>query len=107
MAYLRTPQYAAALAPEFSAFLFWLTTVVVLTAGTLFVMWLGEKITDRGIGNGTSLIIMVGILARLPHSLVQEFSAKNVGGGGGLLIFLIELAERLSYGQQSLDARVL
>ncbi len=92
VAYLRTPQYAAALAPEFSTFMFWLTTVVVLTAGTLFVMWMGEKITDRGIGNGTSLIIMVGILARLPHSLVQEFSAKNVGGGGGLLIFLIELA---------------
>ena len=45
---------------------FWLTTVVVLTAGTMFVMWMGEKITDKGLGNGTSLIIMVGILARLP-----------------------------------------
>jgi len=92
VAYLRTPQYAAALAPEYSAFMFWLSTIVVLTAGTLFVMWMGEKITDKGIGNGTSLIIMVGILARLPHSLLQEFSAKNLGGGGGLLIFLIELA---------------
>lgn len=92
VAYLRTPQYAAALDPQFSTFMFWLTTVVVLTAGTLFVMWIGEKITDKGIGNGTSIIIMVGILARLPHSMLQEFSAKNLGGGGGLLIFLIEIA---------------
>jgi len=92
VAYLKTPQYAAALAPEYSAFLFWLSTCVVLTAGTLFVMWMGEKITDKGIGNGTSLIIMVGILARLPQSILQEFHTKNLGGGGGLLIFLIELA---------------
>jgi preprotein translocase subunit SecY len=91
VAYLRT-QSGTAIVPEFSAFLFWLSTVVVLTAGTLFVMWMGEKITDKGIGNGTSLIIMVGILARLPHSLGQEFDAKNLGGGGGLLIFLIEIA---------------
>ena len=72
--------------------LFTISTMVVLTTGTLFVMWMGEKITDKGIGNGTSLIIMVGILARLPHSIVQEFDAKNIGGGGGLLIFLIEIA---------------
>jgi preprotein translocase subunit SecY len=91
VAYLRT-QTAAALVPEFGTFMFWLSTVVVLTGGTLFVMWMGEKITDKGIGNGTSLIIMVGILARLPHSLGQEFDAKNLGGGGGLLIFLIEIA---------------
>jgi preprotein translocase subunit SecY len=71
--------------------MFWLSTVVVLTAGTLFVMWMGEKITDRGIGNGTSLIIMVGILARFPQSS-PGICAKNLGGGGGLLIFLIELA---------------
>ncbi len=89
--YLRSPEYAPALVPEFSPFMFWLTTIVVLSAGTLFVMWLGEKITDKGIGNGTSIIIMVGILARLPESLVQEFSAKNIGGGGGLLIFLAEI----------------
>jgi len=83
-----------AIVPEFSNFLFWLSTVVVLTAGTLFVMWMGEKITDKGIGNGVSLIIMVGIFARLPHSLFQEFDAVTAksGGGGGLLIFLVELA---------------
>jgi len=92
VAYLRSPSYAQALAPDYSPFLFWLSTIIVLTAGTLFVMWMGEKITDQGIGNGTSLIIMVGILARFPHSIVQEFSQKNIGGGGGLLIFLIELA---------------
>ncbi len=50
---------------------------IVLTAGTLFVMWLGEKITDKGLGNGTSLIIMIGILARLPQSFIQELAAKS------------------------------
>ena len=91
VAYLRT-QTGGAVVADFNPFMFWLTTVVVLTAGTLFVMWLGEKITDKGIGNGISILIMVGILARLPHSVLQEFDAKNLGGGGGLLIFLIELA---------------
>ncbi len=91
VAYLRT-QTGGAVVADFNPFMFWLTTVVVLTAGTLFVMWLGEKITDKGIGNGISMLIMVGILARLPHSVLQEFDAKNLGGGGGLLIFLIELA---------------
>jgi preprotein translocase subunit SecY len=91
VAYLNS-QNGNAIIQEFQGFMFWFSTVVVLTAGTLFVMWLGEKITDKGIGNGTSLIIMVGILGRLPSSLVQEFTAKNLGGGGGLLIFLIEIA---------------
>ncbi len=71
---------------------FWISTVIILTAGTLFVMWLGEKITDKGLGNGTSIIIMVGILARLPLSIVEEFTAKQGRGGGGMLIFLIEIA---------------
>ncbi|TBR19824.1 MAG: preprotein translocase subunit SecY [Chitinophagaceae bacterium] len=70
---------------------FWLSTVVVLTAGTLFVMWLGEKITDKGLGNGTSLIIMVGILARLPQSFMQELDAKSTRSGQ-ILIFIIEIA---------------
>lgn len=91
VAYLRN-QNGNAIVPEFSPFLFWLSTTVVLTAGTLFVMWLGEKITDKGIGNGVSLLIMVGIIARLPESVLQEFAARNVGGGGGLLIFLVEMA---------------
>jgi preprotein translocase subunit SecY len=71
---------------------FVVSTVILLTAGTLFVMWLGEKIQDKGLGNGTSIIIMVGILARLPQAAIQEFSAKQEKGGGGLLIFLIEIA---------------
>ncbi|MCE2759376.1 MAG: preprotein translocase subunit SecY [Chitinophagaceae bacterium] len=71
---------------------FWLSTVIVLTAGTLFVMWLGEKIQDKGLGNGTSIIIMVGILARLPQSFIGELGAKQTRGGGGLLLFLIEIA---------------
>ena len=68
------------------------STMIILTAGTLFVMWLGEKIQDKGLGNGTSIIIMVGILAKLPLSFVQEFTAKMNRGGGGLLIFMVEVA---------------
>ena len=70
---------------------FWLSTVILLTAGTMFVMWLGEKITDKGLGNGTSLIIMIGILARLPQSFFQELTAKSVRTGQ-ILIFIIEIA---------------
>jgi len=70
---------------------FWLSTVVVLTAGTMFVMWMGEKITDKGLGNGTSLIIMIGILARLPQSFLQELSAKSVRNGL-ILVFIVEIA---------------
>jgi len=70
---------------------FWLSTVIILTAGTLFVMWMGEKITDKGLGNGTSLIIMIGILARLPQSFLQELSAKSVRSGQ-ILVFILEIA---------------
>lgn len=80
-----------ALIPAFEGF-FWFSTVVILTVGTLFVMWLGEKITDKGLGNGISLIIMIGILARLPQSLAQEFTAKSTKGGLGLLQFTVEIA---------------
>ncbi|MFY8004711.1 MAG: preprotein translocase subunit SecY, partial [Chitinophagaceae bacterium] len=91
VAYLKSPGYAEALIPSFQPF-FTFSTIIILTAGTLFVMWLGERIQDKGLGNGTSIIIMVGILARLPESIVQEFTAKGEKGGGGLLIFLIEIA---------------
>jgi len=70
---------------------FWISSTVILIAGTLFVMWLGEKITDKGIGNGISLIIMIGIIARLPGALVQEFASKMGALGGGLVYFLLEL----------------
>ena len=59
-------------------------------------MWLGERIQDKGLGNGTSIIIMVGILARLPQSIMQEFSLKGEKGGGGMLIFLIEIVVLLA-----------
>ncbi len=80
-----------AILPGYLSF-FWLSTTIVLTAGTLFVMWLGERITDKGLGNGTSIIIMIGILARLPASLAAEFDSKMNTGGGGLLTFMIEIA---------------
>lgn len=83
-------QQSGAILPGFAPY-FWLSTVVLLTAGTLFVMWMGEKITDRGLGNGTSLIIMIGILARLPQSFLQELSAKSVRNGQ-VLIFIVEIA---------------
>jgi preprotein translocase subunit SecY len=81
---------AAAIIPAFSNY-FALTTIIVLTAGTLFVMWMGEKITDKGLGNGVSLIIMIGILARLPQSFTQELVAKSTRTGN-ILIFIIEIA---------------
>ncbi|RKR80266.1 protein translocase subunit secY/sec61 alpha [Mucilaginibacter gracilis] len=69
---------------------FTILSVFVLTAGTLFVMWLGEKITDKGIGNGISLIIMVGIIAQLPDALIKEFSSR-VNGIGGPFAFIVEI----------------
>lgn len=77
--------------PEFANY-FWLSTLLLLVGGTLFVMWLGERIQDKGLGNGTSIIIMVGILSRFPQSLLQEFQSKIVRGSGGVILFLIEIA---------------
>lgn len=67
----------------------WIQSVVILTAGTMFVTWLGERITDRGVGNGVSLIIAIGILAGLPGALVGEFGAKL--SNGGMVLLLVEL----------------
>ena len=64
---------------------------LVLIAGTMFIMWLGEKITDRGIGNGVSLIIMVGIVARLPHALIAEFNTRFTAATGGMIMLIVEL----------------
>lgn len=69
--------------------LFYISTTVILTAGTLFVMWLGEKITDKGIGNGVSLLIMIGILATLPQAIFQEFDIKFQNNK--VLIFILEI----------------
>lgn len=70
---------------------FWFSSVVILTSGTMFIMWLGEKITDKGIGNGISLIIMIGIIARMPFSLFAEFINRLESQGGGLVAFLLEM----------------
>ncbi len=88
--YLKT-QSGQAILPEFQGLIFWFSTVIVLTSGSLFVMWMGEKITDKGIGNGTSLLIEIGIIASLPNALVYEWQSKALMGGGGLLIFLLEI----------------
>jgi preprotein translocase subunit SecY len=78
-----------------SPFMFMFTNVILLTTGTMFVMWLGEKITDKGIGNGISLIIMIGIIARLPMSLIAEFDTRLSEAGGGLVIFFVEIVALL------------
>ena len=70
---------------------FTLYATVVLIAGTMFIMWLGEKITDKGIGNGVSLIIMIGIVARLPHAMLAELSARLNTSTGSLIMVIIEL----------------
>lgn len=74
---------------------FWFSSIVILICGTLFVMWLGERITDNGVGNGISLLIMVGIIARLPYALVGEFGARW-SVSGGLVMFLIEIVALLA-----------
>ena len=70
--------------------LFILTSTIILAAGSMFVLWLGERITDRGIGNGVSIIIMIGIIARFPTAVIQEFSSR-LTTGGGLVMFLLEI----------------
>lgn len=70
---------------------FWVSSIVILVSGTMFIMWLGERITDKGIGNGISLIIMIGIIARLPFALFSEFFSKMEEQGGGLVFFLVEI----------------
>ena len=73
-------------------FINWVLPIsIMLTCGTLFVMWLGERITDKGIGNGISLLIMVGIVARLPFALFAEFASRMEEQGGQLVIFFVEL----------------
>ncbi len=71
--------------------LFIASSIIIMVTGTLFVMWMGEKITDKGIGNGISLLIMIGIIARLPGALIQEFSSKLTSSAGGLVILLVEI----------------
>ncbi|MFZ1257208.1 MAG: preprotein translocase subunit SecY, partial [Saprospiraceae bacterium] len=83
--YLTYVKSMGAVDPNVSAFVFWFSNSIILTAGTVFCMWLGERITDRGIGNGTSLIIMIGIISSLPSAFAFELNSQQ------LLLFLVEL----------------
>ena len=95
------PTYITAIKTQFGlppeAFLigglsFWVSSMIILTAGTIFAMWLGERITDKGVGNGISLLITVGIIANFPASFLQEFVAKTTNAGaGGIMMILIEI----------------
>lgn len=86
VSYLQTTISTDALLVSRAAFT--VSSVFILTAGTIFCMWLGERITDRGIGNGTSMLIMIGIVSRFPKAIIQEASSR---GSGGALIFVIEI----------------
>ncbi|MFB0938399.1 MAG: preprotein translocase subunit SecY [Urechidicola sp.] len=84
------PASAYILGPTNIVFLF--SSIILLTAGSVFAMWLGEKITDKGIGNGISLLIMIGIIAGFPGAFAQEFTSKTTdGGAGGIMMILIEM----------------
>lgn len=71
--------------------MFWLSSMVLLTAGTIFAMWIGEKITDKGIGNGISLLIMIGIIANFPSAFMQEAVSRITQSNGGLIMMLLEV----------------
>lgn len=72
-------------------FWWWTSSVIILVAGTMFVMWLGERITDKGLGNGISLIIMIGIIAGLPGAFIQELVGRLGPDGGGMVLLLVEM----------------
>ena len=74
-----------------SSFAFNVSSTIVLAAGSMFIMWLGERITDKGIGNGISMIIMIGIIARLPQALAQEFVSRLAEQGKGFIMLIVEL----------------
>ena len=85
-------QSGGALSPSLDWTWFMIAITIILAAGSMFILWIGERITDKGIGNGVSLIIMLGIIARLPQAFSQEVVSRlNNLAGGGLVMFLIEL----------------
>ena len=71
--------------------LFMVTSTIILAAGSMFILWLGERITDKGIGNGISFIILIGIIARFPDALIQEVVSRVANKSGGLIMFIIEI----------------
>ncbi len=85
-------QAGQALASGISWSVFMIPATIILAAGSMFILWLGERITDKGVGNGISLIIMIGIIARLPQAFVQELSSRFTAiSGGGLVMFIAEI----------------
>lgn len=85
-------QASSALASGVSWSVFMIPATIILAAGSMFILWLGERITDKGVGNGISLIIMLGIIARLPQAFIQEMSSRFTAiSGGGLVMFIAEL----------------
>ena len=85
-------QAGQALASGVSWTAFIVSATVILAAGSMFILWLGERITDKGVGNGISLIIMIGIIARLPQAFVQEVTSRFTAiSGGGIVMFIVEL----------------
>ncbi len=88
--YLKYVQSLNAIDPNMPMGLFFLANIIILSTGTVFAMWLGEKITDKGIGNGISLLITIGILASLPTAFLFEFNAQM--SSGGMITFVLELA---------------
>lgn len=92
--YLANLKYTAggAISSAIDPSVFMVTSTIILAAGSMFILWLGERITDKGLGNGISLIIMIGIIARLPEAFIQEFASRTTGAaGGGLVMLLIEV----------------
>ena len=89
--YLTYIQSQGAVDPRIPTGIFWLSNIIILSTGTIFAMWLGEKITDKGIGNGISLLIMIGIIATLPQALVAEFTLQLNSGGLIKFIFILAL----------------
>jgi preprotein translocase subunit SecY len=75
---------------------FKISSTIIMAGGSMFVLWLGERITDKGVGNGISFIILVGIIARLPHALFQEFISRMGEAAGGLVMFLFEMLALLA-----------
>ena len=89
-AYLTYIKSVGAISPNIPVPIFWFSSIIILSTGTILAMWLGERITDKGIGNGISILIMIGIIASLPQALVFEFTSQI--NQGGLLTFVFELA---------------
>jgi len=89
--FLPYSQFSAAYYVDPNTIMFWLPSIVILVTGSIFAMWLGEKITDKGVGNGISILIMIGIIADLPMAFVREYQTQTGNGGLGTIMLLVEI----------------